>query len=179
MADIVQVFNGMWETKWPSTKPLGWLLRTQHHHRWVRFHALPESKRYPESAVEYATILARHKAVLTELGASAELFVCEPDWLGDHRLPGSFWRRVVEEEGETEPVDLYVRKLSPSSPEFDGLLAAVADDESGGVIIGPEELGWLFAPYPGGVDVIASSTSERDHLKGAFADWLPANPAGL
>lgn len=37
--------------------------------RWVRFHTLPGSKRYPATEDEYAIVLDRHNAVLTELGS--------------------------------------------------------------------------------------------------------------
>jgi hypothetical protein len=41
--------------------------------RWVRFHSLPESKRYPDSQAEYAIELDRHYTVLSELDLGSDL----------------------------------------------------------------------------------------------------------
>ncbi|WP_436849475.1 DUF3885 domain-containing protein [Streptomyces avermitilis] len=47
------------------------------------------------------------------------------------------------------------------------------------VTLAPPDLRWVFRPYPGGVDVFAPSTAERDSLKAAHPDWLSAHPSGL
>ena len=67
--------DALWAARWPTTAPVGHLLRDQHRDRWVRFHSLPESKRYPDSEDEYATVLARHHAVLDELGLHGRCYV--------------------------------------------------------------------------------------------------------
>ena len=61
----------------------------------------------------------------------------------------------------------------------DGLLRAVADDEIGGVILGPADLRWLYHPYDGGADVILPTPFERDALKERHPAWLSRHPAGL
>jgi hypothetical protein len=50
---------------------------------------------------------------------------------------------------------------------------------TGGVIITTAEMGWLYAPYDGGADVIAASPDHRDRLRRAHADWLSAHRSGL
>lgn len=62
---------------------------------------------------------------------------------------------------------------------LDPLLRQVADDETGGVIIAPPDLRWLYHPYDGGADVIAPSTAERDALAKRFANFLSEQPLGL
>lgn len=56
----------MWDERWPGLPKLPYELRCARG-RWVRFHTLPGSKRYPETEAEYETILARHNTVLAEL----------------------------------------------------------------------------------------------------------------
>ncbi|MFD6971116.1 hypothetical protein [Streptomyces sp. NPDC059949] len=48
--------------------------------RWVRFHSLPESKRYPEDETEYAIVLDRYNTVLDELFAGDDVYVVTTDW---------------------------------------------------------------------------------------------------
>jgi hypothetical protein len=63
--------------------------------------------------------------------------------------------------------------------ELPRLLRLVADDVTRGVIITTAEMGWLYAPYDGGADVIAASPGHRDQLRRAHEDWLSAHPSGL
>lgn len=56
----------LWAQSWPGLQPIGHEVRDERE-RWVRFHALPESKRYPEDEQEYAEVLRRHNLLLGEL----------------------------------------------------------------------------------------------------------------
>ncbi|MEV0456725.1 DUF3885 domain-containing protein [Catellatospora methionotrophica] len=60
-----QALNGLWEQQWPECPPVAYLLGSRYPDRWVRFHTLPGSKRYPENEDEYRTVLNRHYTVLT------------------------------------------------------------------------------------------------------------------
>jgi len=48
---------------------------TEHRDRWVRFHSLPESKRYASDEIERRTILHRHYTVLGELFSGADVLI--------------------------------------------------------------------------------------------------------
>ena len=63
--------------------------------------------------------------------------------------------------------------------ELPRLLRLAADYVTGGVIITTAEMGWLYAPYDGGADVIAASAGHRDQLRRAHEDWLSAHRSGL
>ena len=52
----------------------------------------------------------------------------------------------------------------------------MADDEIAYAIIAPLDLRWLYHPYDGGADVIASTVRDRDVLKDRHADWLIGLP---
>nr|WP_230415429.1 hypothetical protein [Micromonospora tarapacensis] len=56
----------LWEQRWPGCSKLPYEVR-EIRDQWVRFHALPGSKRYPDTEVEYGIVLARHNTVLAEL----------------------------------------------------------------------------------------------------------------
>jgi hypothetical protein len=59
------------------------------------------------------------------------------------------------------------------------LLRRVADDVITNVVPADTGLGWLYHPYDGGMDVIMSSSAERDALRDRHRDWLSGHPGGL
>lgn len=158
--------------------------------RWVRFHSLPHAKRYPSTADEYREVLVRYNAVLNELRCAAVYLVTpaydsgdsaagtEPIHVGLH--PGAvFWTHAVDPAGPEVSYDLHVTREDLTPGRLDGLLRYVADGRACEVVITDTELRWLFAPYDGGMDVIASSAAERDRLAARFHTWLSDRPDGL
>jgi hypothetical protein len=164
--------------------------------RWVRFHSLPNSKRYAESEEEYQEILRRDHAVLSNLsslkGVEGEEFVVvtyswsdspNPDSGGrggaEHPKRGRHWMSLqVDPEEEDNWTHLFV-SLSPwRNGELEPLFRRVADDEER-VLIMPVDVRWLFAPYDGGVDVVVATSALRDQLRSAHSDWLSSHPLGL
>lgn len=178
-----------WDSRWADTRPVGHDLRCIYPDRWVRFHSLPESKRYPESEAEYAVLLARHHAVLTDLGLAGRCFglamrftddLMPPLDPSEVAMPNAFLWRVVELPDEEElDAAVYGAEFAYPSPAIDRLLRAVADDQEAGVILLPASGDWLYHPYDGGADVIAASAEHRDELAIRFADWLAPPPRGL
>lgn len=65
--------DARWRERWAGVRPVGHELRTTAHSTWVRFHSLPESKRYPDTEIEYAVLLERHRRVLEDLQATQRL----------------------------------------------------------------------------------------------------------
>lgn len=61
----------LWTEKWPG-HPAAADLKHRFRDRWVRFHSLPESKRYPETDAEYEVLLSRHHTVLGELAGQRD-----------------------------------------------------------------------------------------------------------
>ena len=91
----------------------------------------------------------------------------------------SHWQTVERSEYFEEPAHLYVSSIVYPSAEFNNVLAAAAEWQLANVIIGPDDLRWLYHPYDGGGDVIAASTDQRDQLRAQFNDWLPGSPDDL
>jgi hypothetical protein len=157
--------------------------------RWVRFHSLPESKRYAETEAEYAEIFRRQNLLIDEL-------LCgEPGWIVTTGTPPNNLIDLAELL-QTEPTQL-TRKCRPTSFEPDvpamslhgwalnwrpGLLNAwfrqIADDERFNTLFLDAEFKRLIAPYDGGVDVIVATQEERDQVRQRHTDWLSAHPSG-
>ncbi len=167
--------------------PMAHDLRIRWPEKWVRFHSLPDSKRYAETEEEYTIILDRHHTVLTELGVHDGLYVISahtaarpsPDPL--LHAGAALWQ-TLEPDPQSPfvvPVPLYASKAPYDRAGLDPLLRSVADWGLAGVIIAPTDLRWLYHPYDGGADVIASTGHERDTLKRRHAAWLSTHPLGL
>ncbi|BCJ76461.1 hypothetical protein CS0771_60050 [Catellatospora sp. IY07-71] len=190
-----QALTDLWEQQWPECPPMAYLLRSRYPDRWVRFHSLPGSKRYPDNEDEYGTVLDRHYTVLDQLGAGPLVLVITTEWtdteeLTPQRWPrraevaprAHHWRTFVEDPEDPEYRtfhQLYVEALQWTPQCIDGLLRAVADDELANVMVAPLDLHWLYHPYDGGADVVLPAREQRDELKHRYRDWLSDHPSGL
>jgi hypothetical protein len=164
--------------------------------RWVRFHSLPGSKRYPEDDAEYAEVLARHNAILEELARpSAQVVLVTTGYSGSpvpsRSYPelvafdpgGSPWRTSPRHrvEGFDEPSywHLFASAWEWRPGAFDPLVRLVADDAVANVLIVASDCRWVLHPYDGGMDVIAESPAARQLLRAKYAAWLSARADGL
>lgn len=183
-----------WDERWPGCSKPPYELRAARD-RWVRFHTLPGSKRYPDIEDEYGIILTRHNTVLAELVTGPGVLVVTAGYT-DAREPtqpsrsretvtvhpdAMYWTSICmdDEPGFESWMHLYVSHLPWSDGCLDRLLRHVADDVIANVVIADVDLGWLYHPYDGGMDVILSSPDVRDALRDRHRDWLSKHPAGL
>lgn len=184
-----------WNARWSPCPPIGHQLRRAHAERWVRFHSLPQSQRYAQDEAEYEIILQRHNTVLEELFAGAEVRIVTCAWSDspqpparsdlDHRLhpAGRYWTSILTAD-DPDPefrtyTHLYTSTARWTIASIDPLLRAVADYQTGGVIITDTGLNHLYHPYDGGADVILTTCAERGRLRARHCDWLSSHPAGL
>ncbi|HWS31573.1 MAG TPA: hypothetical protein VN408_02395 [Actinoplanes sp.] len=176
----------LWAEKWPECSKLPYEIRRERD-RWVRFHALPGSKRYPGTALEYEIVLHRHNTVLTELATgSSEVLVMTAGYSESRSPersvataaahPGAWhWTSTpIHESGQH--LHLYVSRVRWNPGLVDPLLRLVADDVIADVLLTDAGLEWLYHPYDGGMDVVTSSIAARNALREHHRDWLPANP---
>ena len=186
--------TGRWREAWPGCPPIGHLLRQRVPDRWVRFHSLPLGKRYPVSAGEYHEVLMRYNtvlaAVLEENDCTAIYLVTveygrgdlaegtEPIHVGLHPN-ASPWMHAVDPLDSEVAYDLHISRERFTLGGLDELLRYVAGDQTSEVVIADVALRWLFHPYDGGMDVIAPSVQQRDHLAARFCTWLSDRPDGL
>jgi hypothetical protein len=141
--------------------------------------------------------MRRHLAVLAELlsheGAdqARELVIVTASWSGDPSpapraaelagaLPAAaYWTSVLTDDsvpGEETWTHLWVSAARLRSEELPWLLRLVADDVTGGVIITAAEMGWLYAPYDGGADVIAVSLATGTSSAAGTRAGCPLTP---
>ncbi|OWK34416.1 DUF3885 domain-containing protein [Fimbriiglobus ruber] len=186
-----------WEHQFPNCEPMAHLLKTVFKDRWVRFHSLPESKRYPEDETEYAVVLDRHNRVLSELANAERSLVLLTTEFSESPTPlltrpelraldpeAVPWRSIPmhELDGDFDNPNFWhvlasVREWHPGA--FDPIVRLVANDVVPNVMIVNPDCRWLLHPYDGGMDVIAETSVERERLKLSHADWLSSEHDGL
>jgi hypothetical protein len=179
----------LWRQQWPHCPPLAHTLKHVYRDRWVRFHSLPESKRYPEDDAEYDIVLHRYNTVLDELFHAQEVLIVTTDSSNDPEPPPAppdarHWTSIRTTEDESDPDfinydHLYVRHAHWQSGLIDDLLRAVADYAVNTVMVASPSFDRIHHPYDGGADVLLPTSDERDALKRRYSDWLSSNPQGL
>lgn len=182
-----------WDERWPACPPIAGALKMAYPDRWVRFHSLPESKRYADSTDEYAIVLNRYNTVLDGLFGGKDIYVITADGsetssvsgrshTGAHLHPGArYWTSVLEDPDPDALWywHLYVSEIPWERGCLDELLHAAADEVTVGLLIADTALQRLHHPYDGGADVILATTDERDRLRSRHAEWLSSEPSGL
>ncbi|WP_121717378.1 hypothetical protein [Streptomyces sp. E5N91] len=186
----------LWRARRPSGPPVAHTFRSAYADRWVRFHSLPGSKRYPESEDEYAVALHRYNTVLDELFAGRDVYVVTADWSWTPdgpavfpvtrpglRLGGVRWWTESDED-DPDPAfhthtRFYAKRRSWRHGCVDALLRAVADEALVEVFVTDTGLRRIHHPYDGGADVILATPGERDRLRGRHTDWLSGHPSGM
>lgn len=182
-------WTARWNEAWPEVRPIGYELREGASQRWIRFHSLPGSRRYPEAEDDFHELLLRHNAVIEELFErhrrleGESLVVVAPSWsespqpdVDSRAIPGlgisgSYWLSLTEDDEIW--THQYVGELTWRVGCLDRLLRLVATDKASGVIVTTPTLRWLYHPYDGGADVIVSSLEERQDLVARHPGWLP------
>jgi len=176
-----------WTSEFTELAPVGHVLRNHLYERWTRFHSLPESKRYAESAVEYEELLARHSSVASELFQVGEVIYVFRSHLGEKRLKGRHRHQVAGRQlremvlklptglhTKDEDDDQYcVRALVTTwIPDFfETLTRDIADwKESGIAFVSPSTKN-VYCPYDGGMDVFLFSASPST-LEGKYRSWM-------
>ncbi len=180
-----------WDTRFPGCPPVGHLLRTAFPRRWVRFHSLPESKRYPESRFEYEVLLGRHDTVLGELTPPGSRVVLVTTGYTETPEPARSYEELLSLDPSAAPwrsIDLeddgyyshfHTSRWTWGPGVFDHILRLVASGRLGNILIVAPDCRWVLHPYDGGMDVILESEVARDALKACHADWLSSHPDGL
>lgn len=187
-------FEAFWQSEYPTCPAIPHLLRDALPERWVRFHSLPESKRYADNEAEYQIILRRHNAVLDYLATQDTPLLLISTKFGDTKVPTRVDSPLATLDPEAhcvwtfradpDGVEEYYRYLFMSEWKwkpgiFDPILRLVADWTIVDTMIVCPSLNWIFHPYDGGGDFILPDRVSRDELKSRYSDWLSSHPRGL
>jgi hypothetical protein len=187
-------FEAYWQAEYPACPAIPYLLRDAYPERWVRFHSLPNSKRYAENEAEYRIILHRHNTVLDHLAKQDAPLLFISTEFGETTNPIRGDSPLVELDSSARCI--WTFKADPGDDEnyyrhlflsdwkwkpgiFDSILRLVADWKIVDTMIVCTDRKWIFHPYDGGADFILPNPSERDELKSCFSDWLSRHPRGL
>jgi hypothetical protein len=181
-----------WGQTWARCLPYAPVLKTSYPDRWVRFHSLPGSKRYPDDEAEHTIVLDRYNTVLDDLFAGQEVYVISTDW-NDQLEPAQrpadhdrwhsgsrHWTSICvnSDSGFEAYWHLYVSRIQWQRGCVNELLRAVANDEAPGVMLTDLTVQRVHHPYDGGADVLLAPNGERDQLRSQHANWLPDHPSG-
>jgi hypothetical protein len=153
---------------------------------WVRFHALPNSDRYPTNLIEHNEVRKLGKILGDEvLGEGA------PCWLVQCRIEEyerPYWKPLTVQLDpqlryhDTEDDFHWVASAQPvlwEAGDFEDLLADISDDRTGQTLWFSRDTGKVFAPYDGGFDLFATTEAEVFQLKQRHSGWLSPKPSGL
>jgi len=182
-----------WVSEFPCTPPVGHVLRGALAERWVRFHSLPGSKRYPDSENEFEELLMRHRAVAGELFASGEKIYVYRCHLGEpklkagrrHQIAGRQLRdcvvRFAAVDGPVGNEDYYFTRALATLWEpdfFEPLIRQVAQWELAGITFVSPRNGNMYCPYDGGMDVFCLPATSC-WIKERFGSWMSTHASQL
>ena len=186
-----------WYIQFPDCEPVAHRLRIAFPSRWVRFHSLPKSTRYPENWNEYAEVLGRQNRILDGLvGPEASVVLLTTEYSGSAVAPSARpefrtldpdakpWQIVPmhdldEDLAEPSYWHVFASEWAWRPGVLDSILKLVADDVVANVMVLHPGCGWLFHPYDGGMDVILETPAARDRVRSSYADWLSPRSDGL
>lgn len=179
-APSVTDFQWEWSHHYGQQLPIGWHLRQNKDQPWVRFHALPLSKRYAEDIAEREIILSRANFLGDNiLGPGNMCWIVEAR--GDASDgSGEFWMESAEDDDPNSPVwRFYVRDEEWQSGRYDAKLLDIADDGPNRAIWMRRDNGSVFAPYDGGFDLFLPTWQKVEAIKMERQDWLSDHWEGL
>lgn len=181
-----------WQAEFGACPPVGYRLRETFPRRWVRFHSLPDAKRYAETDSEALEILRRYNTVASALLGDGEPIVVvytaysdteAPTPPADHPAVLASLELVHFDTRAIADPNLYWHFWAANATwqpgRFDDLLVRVANDEIENVLLVHPGRRAVFHPYDGGADVIGADIFVRDSLRRDFRPWLSTLPSGL
>lgn len=179
-SSIAETFNTEWAKDHLGRHPFGPLLRQDASLPWVRFHALPGSKRYAENDNERQVILDRANALGEQvLGDATPCWFIATDFCemrADWVLAGKYEDDVGGPDEFVVP--FYVQAVEWRSGHFDAELTSIAEDDTRFLWMSRTS-GAILAPYDGGFDIFSPDADEIASLKATFHQWLSTALSGL
>ena len=185
-----------WKKYFGEALPLAHELKTKFTDRWVRFHSLPESKRYPDSGDELKEILFRLNKIIVDLSAGdADLCIVGIGYSNSKQPQGlsqsikkffnkpKYWLSIPIHNPEDEKKDhsywhLYEEQIIWQEGRLDDIFRLVINDDIRNFMVINTNLGWVFHPYDGGVDIVFKNREEMEIIKNRYSNWLSSHPLG-
>lgn len=170
-------FLSLWRSFYGEHAPIAYLLRENNTDFWLRFHSLPESKRYAQNEAETRGILRRYHLLASEVLADDACVLFFPSY-ASKKFPALFRGFNCEIFASyIEPkITLCAALTQWKTESFDEILRCVANDEFRYTSFLNTQSGEIFAPYDGGADLFLMSLTRRDALRARFHNWLSSHP---
>lgn len=191
-------FKSFWKREFPECAPLSFLFRERYPDHWLRFHNLPETKRYAETGAERKEVMVRLNTIGTRvLGVGRECWLVaayRPFWRDVEKRrdgKGQYAKDRLEmnfefeldffEDWIDEPLvfSVFSKRCVWKECGYNRLLKNIAEDFEGHVFWVSMDAIRIFAPYDGGADLILRSSEEVRDLGVEFENWLSPEESGL
>jgi hypothetical protein len=188
-------FQQLWSRFHDGHWPVGYRLRESGAANWVRFHSLPNSKRYADSDDERRILLERQNRLAAEVLKSDSCWLVQAHWVtpagmidvADANDPFAATRQFglepvfefVEDDDDEVVWRVHGAPVRWTEGAFDALLASIAEGEAGPTLWMSEATGSIFAPYDGGIDLFLADAGQVASLKMTHRDWLSSHREGL
>lgn len=176
-------FEARFRSCFGATPPLGYCLRADHATRWLRLHSLPASKRYADTDAERAEV--RHRAFTAAAAVLRDaIWIVTPAYELEtvRRLaPGLTFTPAGRYEHPLldEPLDAHAAPTPWPHPDSAALVDEIASDATRALWF-CAATGEVFAPYDGGIDLLAATPARAAALRATFPpDWFSRRPDGL
>ncbi|MFS8184856.1 hypothetical protein ACMG4P_25330 [Pseudovibrio denitrificans] len=186
-------FIDEWKGYFGDLPPYSHYLRNVMPERWVRFHALPDAKRYAETPEEEAVVFDRGRILGNRILKEGQkcLFVEYFPNFEEYPLPYShklldqfrlkYWFKWKYEEdpfGEQETIGFYGNEVRWFPEVYRGAFKDAAHDDERFLLMNRES-SRILAPYDGGFDCFLLNAEEVTRLKSEFEEWLSPCSSGL
>lgn len=185
-------FSTYWKRHFGNTPPIGEYLRAAIPERWVRLHALPKSKRYPETIEEWNILLERANLIGGVLFEEhSDLWLVSLTWEDDKtdsdpvRHPWRYpilhkhvltrqYKQVVDDSDpdHVSAIGVHASRSDWNPNKFDMDFKIIADDYDNGVWCQTDRP-ILLVPYDGGFDVFLENATQTEKLRQRFIEWYP------
>lgn len=193
-------FRRDWNRHYPEIEPVGYELVNARARHWVRFHSLPNSKRYADTEADWRELLQRqNELAVAVLGDGQGCQLVQSRWI----LPAGVTDLAIQNGNDPfraitdyglEPAIVTLREPGTefeqrweacvglvrwSNGRFNRLLREIADERAAPTLWFSDKTGSVFAPYDGGVDLFLPDETRARELADQHADWLSKHPLGL
>lgn len=183
-------FGKFWGEHFRGCDPIAHRLRVQLKDKWVRFHSMPESKRYPDSNEDLRGAIERMLVLADQvLGAGSQCWMVanpyikapalQPNVIDEFSLYPCLEWVDTEEVLDGESLVSHAGVQIWTKDRFVSLLKRIAIGECEQIMWVSQQHYSVFAPYDGGVDLILPDEKTSTSIALKYSNWLSPFPGGM
>ena len=173
------------EKPFSDSFPLAHLMRSAYPEYWFRIHALPKSKRGPESDNEREIVFDRFSRFGTALlGHNSPCLIVQSRLNRFPRskdlLPSLNWKSIHRvKESDEDYFDSWAAHTTWNPDELRDVLLAIAEDREELIAFVSLATDCVLVPYDGGADGFSFDKERLRKLAEEFSAWASINASGL